>query len=452
MRVKGGYSRADASQKSLELYARVEYGDRNNFRFPFFLDEYTDGRQFIDRYRRVRLRNGGSDRSAGFIRDELSQTLFRQAGHSDTQTHTPAAVFLNGEYYGAAWLKTPRSENHLARRYGGVSENFEFVSGGDNRLRRSWWVGEQRAADDLHQVSSLAMEGFSGDKGEARFEEFSRRIDVDGLIRYYAMQIYINNYDWPNHNIEMWRYFPADEEKSDPDLHPYLRDGRWRVYSHDIESAWAIWDDHGRMMGEDTLRDILTGENSNRWNSSNSSAFLYALVGREDTKARLANTFVDLIEGAFAPANVIQVLDGLIARIENEHNYALRMNLFNPDNPGWPSIESVGGSREAIRRFARGRPDAVYSSIRANLGYDRNDRFTVSLTASIGGGAVMNSRPVGELQTVEGNYFTGTEIIISARPHIGYTVDYWTVNGVPLYGDAVTVGDDVNVTLYFRLK
>ncbi|MCL2356359.1 MAG: CotH kinase family protein [Defluviitaleaceae bacterium] len=364
-RVRGGFSRAHEPQKSVELFAREEYGDRNNFRFAFFDDEFTYDGQLIDRYRRVRLRNGGSDRYAGFIRDELSQSLFRQAGLTTTQTHRPAAVFLNGEYYGVAWLKSPRTGNHLARIFGGDSDNFEIVEGGDRRFEPGWWYGEDRARRDMREVSELAMAGFTGEGGAERFEEFSRRVCAEDLMLYFAMQIVINNYDWPNHNMEFWRYFPTEDEPAD--LHPYLRDGRWRIFAHDLEAGWAIWDDYDIMAREDTLRDILTGENYRRWNSAYSSAFLYAFVNYEPTRLRLAEIFEELIEGIFAPENVIRTLDDLIAQIENEHNHALAANTFRPHNPHWPSAESVTSSRQAIRRFAQARPAAIRDSVRRNL-------------------------------------------------------------------------------------
>ncbi|MCL1845374.1 MAG: CotH kinase family protein [Defluviitaleaceae bacterium] len=368
LRVRGGFSRAIYPQKSVDLIAREEYGDRNNFRFAFFDNEFeSNGGELIDRYRRVRLRNGGSDRYAGFIRDELSQSLFRQAGMITTQTHRPAAFFLNGEYFGAAWLKSPRTENHLSRIFGGESSNFEMVEGGDRRFGTSWWQGEERARRDMRAVSELALQGFNGEGGEERFEEFSRRIDVEDLMLYYAMQIILNNYDWPNHNMELWRYFPTEEELADPDLHPYLRDGRWRVFAHDLEAGWSLWDDYNRMAREDTLNDILLGENYYRWNSGYSSAFLYAFVNYEPTRLQLADTFRELINGVFAPENVVRTLDYLIAQIDNEHSYAIRANMFHPHNTSWPNIYSYTYSRDAIRRFAKIRPAVVEDFVQRHL-------------------------------------------------------------------------------------
>jgi hypothetical protein len=455
VRVKGGYSRAHA-QKSLELYAREEYGanadevSRNNFLFNFFGEEHTSDGQLINRYRRVRLRNGGSDREAGMIRDELSQDLFRQAGQPDTQLHTPAAVFLNGEYYGAAWLKSPRTDNHIARKYGGNSDNVEFVEGGDARLWDWWWFGERRAVNDINQVFDLARRGFTGEAGQTRFEEFCLRVDLDNLVRYYAMQIYTNNEDWPNHNMELWRYFPTSAELANPELHEYLRDGRWRVFPHDLEAGWAVWDDNNRMARTDTLRNLMVGNVRSHFNGMGSSTILHSLLQRDDMKAKFANTFVDLMEGAFSPANIERTLNELISRIQPEHNVALRMNIYRPDSVGWPSIDSVAESRAAIRRFVQLRPATMYTSINTNLGFAQNRRFAVALTTGENGGAVMHSRTVGEASTVTGNYFTGTEIAITAKPNPGYVTDYWTVNGVRREGESVRVTAASTVRVSFK--
>jgi len=111
----------------------------------------------------------------------------------------------------------------------------------------------------------------------------------------------------------------------------------------------------------------------------------------------------------------------------------------------------MNDSHEAIRRFAHIRPDYIYRSIFTNLGYNWVDRFYVSLSVGDGGGAIMNSRPVGERETVLGNYFSGTSIRITAVPNAGYQVEYWLVDGVEVLGDVVTVSDDASIMLNFVL-
>jgi hypothetical protein len=166
-------------------------------------------------------------------------------------------------------------------------------------------------------------------------------------------------------------------------------------------------------------------------------------------KAQFANTLADLIEGAFAPSNVIRVLDDLIAKIGKEHEYAMDMNMFLPDNPWWPSIEYAKESRDAIRKYARERPEAMYRHIQTSLGFEKENRYAVNLTVTGHGEAVMNSRPVTDKAT--GNYYMETSIKIIARPYPGFMVDFWEVNGVNKgAGKTVTIDGEATVNLQFK--
>jgi hypothetical protein len=434
MRVKGGWSRA-RSQKSLELYARDEYGDRNNFLFPFFGEEHSMDGQIMNRYRRVRLRNGGNGRDQCYIRDELGQELLRQAGFTTTQKHTPAAVFLNGEYYGAAWLKTPRTENHWGRLFGGDNNNFEHIG-----TNEEGWSGEWRAVGDWQQIRTLAAGGLVD---ETRWEEFNARVDVDNLILYYAFQTYINNEDWPQNNMEMWRYFPGEEEEATGFL-----DGRWRFIPQDVEFSWGLYDNAGgSKVNFDTIAGLL---GDRRRPMGQRSDLLIAVLARDDMRAKFANTLVDLMEGALDTDNVIAVLDDLISRITPELHYALIMNMVEPHELWWPSSGSVNDSRNLIRDFARNRPQVMFNSIGNNLGFNQDERFVVNFTTMSGGGALMHSRPVEELQQVTGNYFYGTAIEIAAKPYPGYAIDYWLVNGTRFTDDTLLINRDSTVELFFK--
>ncbi|MCL1904047.1 MAG: CotH kinase family protein [Oscillospiraceae bacterium] len=135
-RIKGGWSRGTYvnDQKTFELYARNSYneydqGGKNTFMFPLFgnVNSIDQTGNIQHRFRRFRLRNGGSDRERAYVRDELSATLWRQSGFENTQHHRPAVVFLNGAYYGLSWVKSPRTENAWAALYGGQEDQFHAL-------------------------------------------------------------------------------------------------------------------------------------------------------------------------------------------------------------------------------------------------------------------------------------------------------------------------------------
>jgi hypothetical protein len=360
MRVRGGWSRAD-TQKSLELFARRQYSPgRNTFDFGFFGDSETDSQGVpVEQFRRIRLRNGGNDREFGTVRDELSHTLFGQAGFPDVQQHTPAAVFLNGEYYGFAWLKTPRTEDHWQRRYGGRITGFEHIGDGESDWRElpEHWNGNPRAVEDWHEVIELVRKGLTD---SARWEEFTDRVCIENLMLYYALQLYINNDDWPQGNMEMWRYFPEDDENPET-LHPFLSDGKWRFIAQDIEFAWNLYSrSHD---SNNPIESVRTG----RGQMGGQSEILDALLRREDMRRMLADRLVDLMEGAFRPENVRSVLESLIQMNGDEVNIALAAGMYSPDNPHWPTRGSMNASQRDIRTFAGRRPRNMVDFIRDSL-------------------------------------------------------------------------------------
>jgi len=458
MRVKGGYSRAH-NMKSLELYARDEQGSWSPFVFPFFNENTMMDGNIMQRHRRVRLRNGGSERHSGFIRDELTQELLHQAGMPNTQRHAPAAVFLNGEYYGVAWLKSPRTENHMMRRYGGITANHRILEGSENGYGNNNWEGEPDAiADWRDNVFNYARNGLTSD---TRWETFQSRVDIYNMMVYYALQVYAQNLDWPNHNMEMWRYMPSTDERNDPTLHPHLRDGKWRWTPHDVEATWWSGDNSAT---QNSIHHYLRGGGP-QWQGT--SALLNAVLARPEMRGRFANTFIDLIEGACAPANVNATLDRLIAQFGNEHSYALRAgtiiysNYYNGGGAPWVVSESSAQqSQQRIRNYAAARPNAMLGFIgqpfgvssNSGLGFNQNNRQPVTLTTMEGGGAVINSRPLTESETVTGNYYNNTSIAITANPYPGYVVSHWVVNGAQQSAtDAITlnINRTHNIELYF---
>ncbi|MCL2754760.1 MAG: CotH kinase family protein, partial [Oscillospiraceae bacterium] len=457
MRIKGGYSRAH-EQKSIELYAREEDYGVHRFDFPFFGDERLPDGNIMNSYRRVRLRNGGSDRYEGFIRDEVAQNLLRQAGINDTQNHTPAAIFLNGNYYGVSWLKTPRTENHLRRKYGGETERFRTLGGSESGYGNEWWEGEPDAVSDWRALFRMAQGGLTD---ETRWADFSSRVCIENLMLYYAFNVYIQNLDWPNHNMEMWRYFPTDAERDDPDLHPHLRDGKWRWMPHDLEASFNIY--NGSLASINTIHNVLRGGGgaaNPQWQGS--SAILNSVLQRPEMRGRFANTLSDLRDGVMTPQNATATLDRHISRIHNEHVYAANANIFMPNSPGWPNLDTFDTSRVQMRAFMQDRPAHMLNFIgqpfgaatNSGLDFPAGTRHAVNFTTSRGGSAVMNARIVHESTSVTGNYYGGTQIAITAKPYPGYVVSHWIVDGTQIAPTAdgvmrLAIGSSRNVQLHF---
>lgn len=433
-RVVGGVSRA-VDQKSWRLIARNEYSEGNGkFKYPFFgvtTDAYG---QTISRYDRITLRNNANDREFASIRDEVAQQLAKNAGFPDTQDTVPAAVFLNGKYYGFSWLHEAYCEGYLEATYGGNRDNFRIVGHKEAELDENDEDSDYydiQSTLDYNYVCELAKNGLTDD---SKFEEFCSLVDIDNLMLYYAIQVYINNEDWPANNFKAWRYYPSENEEV---TSPYL-DGKWRFLLFDAEFGMGLY---GNGYKEPTISYLLNGRHM-----SGASIFLTALFEREDMKIKFANTICDLMYGEFSYEKAVKVIEDKITICDTECMYA----LDNGYTSQWAHRETFADSREQIRDFFRNRPEVIIRDIYRVLGFE-NDMINVALINGEGGSAYLNSVEVKGGEKALRNYFTSCTVPIKAEAYIGYKFLYWEINGEKYETNTVDIGvnmaKDGNITV-----
>ncbi len=403
VKVVGGYSRA-VDQKSFKLIARKEYDPQNGkFKYAFFPGAIAENGAPISEYDRLVLRNGANDREFAGVRDELSQQLARDYGYPATQHTVPAAVFLNGEYYGFSWLHENYNEDYLATQFGGDKERYEIVSNTEFPEE-----GTERGLSDYAKVTEYFDKNLTDDKV---FEEFCGLVDVDNMLQYYAMQIFISNKDWPGNNYKAYRYYPENGEE----ITSRHMDGRWRYLWFDAEYAWGLYGEGYKLR---TLSDLLSGQHM-----SGQSMALTALLQREDMREKLANTICDLMSEAFGEENILETLDELIAKSDGEQFYALGKGITST----WANEGSFADSREQIRDFAKNRARYVMMDLARCLSVG-NVTYDVSLTGSVGADAYLSTQRT-TTGVVFGSYFTGYGVELKTEVYNGFKFLRWEVNG-----------------------
>ncbi len=425
-RVVGGVSRA-VDQKSWRLIARNEYSEGNGmFKYPFFgvtTDAYG---QLIDRYDRITLRNNANDREFASIRDEVGNQLAKNAGFPDTHDTIPAAVFLNGKYYGFAWLHEAYCAGYLESTYGGNKDNFRIVGHCEAELDENDEDSDfydLKSTEDYNYVCDLARSGLTDD---TKFEEFCSLVDIDNLMLYYSIQIYINNEDWPGNNFKAWRYYPSDDEEV---TSPYL-DGKWRFLLFDVEFGMGLY---GNGYREPTLSYLLNGKHM-----GGASVFLTALLEREDMKVKLANTICDLMYGEMSYENALKVVEEKIALCDTECMYA----LDNGYTSTWARRETFADSRQQIRDFFMNRADIVIRDITKVMGFE-NDMTNIALINGEGGTAFLNSVEIIGGEKSARNYFSDCYVSIKAAPYTGYVFSYWDINGERIEEPETVITSDI---------
>lgn len=416
-RVAGAYSAA-VDQKSWKLIARTMYTpDKGKFGYPFFSDATDESGAILTKIDRIVLRNGANDREFAGVRDELSMSLAKQSGYLDAQSTAPAAVFLNGKYYGFAWLHQNFSRAYLEERYGGTKDNYQVVGKAEGKI-----VDEnaEGAADDYNKVLELAKSGLTDDK---KFEQFCSMVDIDNYMHYLAMQLFIDNRDWPGNNYKVWRYVASDGEE----VTSKYQDGKWRYFFYDAEFAWGLYSDG---YANKTLTKILNGTHP-----AGGSVLISALMERADMREKLANNLCDLIGGAFSSENILATLEQKLADSDKEQLYALNKGITST----WANEGTFENSRNEIREFADKRANIILGDICRNFEIDKDDTYKVKLNGAKGLKLTMNIQTVKDSNTVTAEYFTPYKVKLTAEDMSGYTFTSWEINGKTYTDREITI-------------
>lgn len=405
VRLSGGYSRVP-DQKSLRLIARKSYDpDNGKFKYAFFEGAQTADGVPVTEFDRLVLRNGANDREFAGVRDELSQKLAQDYGYPVTQHCTPAAVFLNGEYYGFSWLHENYNEDYLATYFGGNKDNYEIVSNTEDADE-----GSERALADYNRLYAFYDRDLTKDEN---FEAFCEVVDIKNLMQYYCMQVFISNKDWPGNNYKAFRYYPSEGEE----ITSEFQDGRWRFMFFDAEYAWSLY---GERPNLNTLHDLLTGRHM-----SGRSKALWALLKREDMRELFASTMSDLTAGAFGKNNILETLDELCEMSDSEQFYALDKGITST----WANRDTFADSRQQIRDFADIRKFVVFRDMYKEFGWEDNT-YTVSVTGAQGAVTWLNTQRQNGWGILSAEYNCKCSVPLKVDVAEGCEFVSWEINGV----------------------
>ena len=413
MRVHGAATRV-YQQKSLRLIARKEYEpDAGKFNYNFFGD-YLNSEVYakpIMSYDTLILRNDGNDFSAGRLRTPLASSIAHEAGFPAVSPLAAAAVFINGEYYGYATLNVRINEQFLQDVYNVPGRDFEIVDGGSSRV----FTDDENTAEAFNQLLKYANDGFD-DSEMLILDDF---FDLENLLFYYAFMAYIGKSDWPDANMQIWRYTgPADPDYPIDEL-----DGRWRFLMWDLENSMH----YNELSSPDTasLHSLIEER----------SPILQALLQRPEYAEKFANNLCDLMSDHFSVTNTLRVIQELNDMGLQEQQESLL--LYGS------SYESFLQKREQVIAFIEQRPQYILAELRELFGFNETYRITSDGSAKI--------------NTINGNagvYFIENSVPVSPVLEKGHVFDHWLVNGEKRYAEDLLISfrdADVNGTVYVQL-
>lgn len=239
IRIHGGATRV-IPQKSFSVYARAEYGGKRTFTYDLFGNGNGVGpHKFI-------LSSGGNDDMVK-VRDYMVQKMAVEAQMNvATMEMFPCVLFLNGEYWGVYYVTESYNASYLSDHYGVAEDNVVMIKQTSQTVEV-----EDGNAEDIELYHEMVQYISSHDTRDNEvYQKICEMIDIDSFVDYYAMQIYIGNYDWPENNVALWR------TREENELNVWA-DGRWRYMLFDTNHLSvcgdATADDLDRAISLDTV-------------------------------------------------------------------------------------------------------------------------------------------------------------------------------------------------------
>lgn len=425
VRVYGGWSRSN-DMKSLKLFARKEYDEENNkFRYPFFTTSMDESGQLVDSFKRLVLRAYGNDINNAFIREELFQTLAKQAGY-EAKAVRPAAVYVNGAYFGAYYLTEPYHESYFEEHYKKFDGVMEILEGTEKYKQGESDGSNQYAVDDYQEM--YEKYAYTDLTDDAVYAELCEQVDVENYIEYYAYQMYVGNEDWPQNNYKAYRYYAAEGEEYSDEA-PF--DGKWRYLLHDMDFSTGIY-------GTGPTQRYLTELVGKLGDSSYDCPLFSRLMCRKDCQDIFIKKSLELLNGVFRDAYFAEQMDIMHAERLNEQ-------LHSPDSghlETWGTdINQVEKNMSNIESYMKKRANYVYMNLYAFFDLDCQ-KYSIDLKIPENCNVTFNDAFTSNCG-FEVLLYSCYDNVLTADSTDGKQFLYWVVDGIKHTEKELTITEDM---------
>lgn len=430
IRCYGGWSRSNA-MKSMKLFARKEYDEVNNkFRYPFFTTAIDENGNLIDAFKRLVLRAYGNDYNQAFIREELFQTLAKQAGY-EAKSVRPCAVYVNGEYKGCYFLSEVWHDSYFETHYGKYTGTIEILEGTEHIKTGEDDGSNQYAVDEFNTLyDTYAYADLTDD---ALFNELCEKMDIVNYLEYYAYQTYLSNKDWPHNNYKVYRYYAAEGEEYGEGA-PF--DGKWRCLLHDMDFSTGVY-------GENPLErylSVFTGkmdpENQDIYDPDQDVSPLFTkLIKRKDCREIFVKKTLDLINGVFRQDYFEEQLD-----IIHQSRLKELGNTYGTEYVAeWVNDGQISYKLKELRDFIKKRDGYAYLDM-YNFFNLSGTKYKMELEVPEGSKVTVNSFTTDRGFT--GSYYSDYNTVLNAEFY-GKTFSHWIVNGVEHTEKELVISDSL---------
>lgn len=393
-KIFGGMSRI-FPQKSFSLYAsKSRYGNKY-IRHRIFPEKKQK------KYKRLVLRNSGSDFGETHFRDALITSFGKDIG-LEVQAYRPAIVFINGKYWGIYNFREKLTRHYLVENFGYHKDSVNLIE-----HRKSVQAGSRKTYD--------AMRIFMRNNhlsAQENFDYVAAQMDVENFMEYQILQIYIDNQD-AGGNIKFWR--------------PMQEGGKWRWILFDTDFGLGHY---GRYGFRNNSLAFHTRPDGPAWpNPPWSTLNLRSLLQNKDFQAQFVSRFLDRLNSTFDSTNIIPRIDKMAAKILPElPRHWRRWNL--PSKRWYKEVNRM-------KEFSKKRPTYMRNFLHERFPeFGRDVELTIKVDSN---GRVEINNVINVASKFTGIYFQKLPVTVKAKPYFGYVFSHWDMDNERIDGKELTL-------------
>ena len=377
-------------QKALNFVIRGRYGD-DALNYDLFPESG------IGTFTALTLREGGDDWGKAHLTDAIWNAIVDGRMEVETNRYRPAAMFINGNYWGLYNIRDRWDDNWFFQEYGTDDGDYDHV-----RFDRSAVLLENGSTDDWQELFGfLTKPGLSSPEA---WEVVESEIDIDSLVDFTICETFGGNTSWQG-NREAWQ----DNRSS----------GKWRWFLPDMDRTL------GNTSSRSNVTSFIEGETT-----------VSRMRKLPKFRNRLAQRAAAHLASTLSAVRLKRLIDKLGAASAPE----IPRQLSRWSNPTEANYTT---SLERMKNFVDLQEDRFLDEIGSNS----VDTPLADLTlATIGEGSFKFAGVKLEAQTFKA--FANTITEVEAIPAPGFRFNHWA----EVDGDAkttLTFAGDTTITAHF---
>lgn len=360
-----------------------------------------------DEFQRLILRAAGDDNYPGIdtsalLRDFFIQNTACKSGMNlDVRKGEKGILYANGQYWGIYGYREKVSDHDFTDYYYDQDKYHIYYL----KLWGSSWAeyGGQAAWDDWNDLHNFIK--FNDMSDPENFDYVKSRYDYTSLVDYVLINSYVVCSDWINWNVGWWR-----------GLNPEGSHLRWGYTLWDEDATFGHYINYTGVPGQNPYVSPCFPEGLTNDPEEHIVA-LNKLRENEEFDQYYISRYVDLLNTAFNPSNMIAYLDSI-------------EGMMVPEMPKhvqrWGgSVQQWENNVEKIRNFIGTRYSIMPQGLIDCYDLSGPYEFTLNIDPPEAGHVLLNSLEItGE--TFNGMYYGGVETKLTAMEvDPNYEFDFW---------------------------